>query len=265
MPHSILSKKHLLDNAHRGYTLELFEHLRSTKKILAFHDRLVELLESSTPNIPEQLDIFLKAYPVLCNRVIGFYPDGNFKLRETEPMQMVIPDSSPAVFVPTKDILSSIVQHLPYTALGRLAKTCKWMNANITVDQVERALERARQSFGRVQFFNERRGLRIWNMENEDPIEFGQVRVGSTLIFLRIRGRKYIGYSYTFPFSFEEQAAVGYEGSNTSIWYQAVWPGFGTNVLPSGCDLSVKFKIRRGGSTHVKLMTIFFDECVDMD
>ena len=263
MPHSIQSKKDLIDNAHKGYLSELFQLLGTPKQLQKYHDLLVELRESRVTNTAEKLDSFLakENYPTLCNRVVGFYSDGKYMLKETElTIVAVVPDSSPTAYVPTKDILSSIVQHLQYTALGRLAKTCKWMNANITVNQVEAALEKARKSFGRVQLFNEERMMRLWNIE-EEPLEFGQIRAGSSIVVLRKDGRTYLGHTETNPFSHEERASLKYKNSSTRMWFQATI--LNTRLLPSNHDLSVKFMIRRAGGYMDREYCLFFDECVE--
>ena len=96
----------------------------------------------------------------------------------------------------TSDILTSIVQHLPYPSLGRLAKTCKRMNGNITAAQVERARERGRELFGKVQIIREigRTMLRIFNTD-EQPIVIGMLSRASPILILRKDGRLYLGSS----------------------------------------------------------------------
>ena len=246
MPHSIQSRENMIENAHAGFISEIFDEIGETD-LPQFYDLLDKIRNESRSAITSRLNVFLSDYPDLCNRFVGFHLDGKFKLTDTEvPIIQNIPVSSPTAYIPTRDILACIVPHLPYTTLGRLAKTCKWMNANITVDQVEKALEKAREWFGRVQFFNERRVMRIFYIDRE-PIDFGQIRPGSTIKFLRTLtdGRTYMAFSQTYPFTHEERAAVGSDNFGASMWYEIVRRKSNGMLLPSGHDLVVRFIIRR--------------------
>ena len=272
MPHSIQSRKNTIDSAHNDYISELFDETNSNTVVLNQFCDLWDEIKIAPPSIvTSRFNIFLKDYPVLCDRIVGFHPNGKFKLTDTEFIMQKIPVSSPIAYIPTRDILASIVPHLNYTTLGRLAKTCKWVNANITGGDVEKALEKAREWFGRVQFFNERRVMRVFNIDRE-PIEFGQIRPGSTIKFLRTLtdGRTYMGYSQTYPFTHEERAAVGSENYGaSSMWYEIVRQANGT-LLSSGHNLVVRFLIRRdygdddaGGGVTATTTTAVHSLCFD--
>lgn len=293
MPHSVKSKIKMIENAHRAYLFELFEKLQDGDKISGFYELVAEMKKTTTDTttFSERINNYLKDYPSLCNRVIGWnHSNDIFKLKDTEPflhIKVVVPVSSPSPYFPTRDVLTSIVQHLPYTALGKLARTCKWMNANITEDQVEKALENSRERFGRVQFFNHSQiSMRIWNIE-EEPIEFGRIKDRSSILFLRMAGRTYMGHSMTHPFTEEARAAALFVVESSSekktnatastaaqttttavtttttttttsparMWYQISNPPIAT-----GHDLFVMFKTRVDGNFRVVNHNVIFDE-----
>ena len=111
-----------------------------------------------------------------------------------EPEKKLLPTSiqPPANF--TNDIMSSITPLLPFPLVGRLAKTCKWMNANITEAQVEQALERARPGFGKTELLTEpsrRVMLRVFNTEG-NMLEVVQLHPNSRILVVKADGRIFI-------------------------------------------------------------------------
>ena len=199
MPHSNASLKRLIDWYTNEYRNELERTLgENDPKTLVRAVKLINLLRitaSPREKIEKKLNACLSNYPALCNRIIGFHPFGAIRLKEAEPMPMQIPLTPPARF--TRDTLSSIVPHLPFPVLGCLAKTCKWMNANITRDQVERALARCRELFRKVEIITEpspsgRQMIRMFTA-NEEVIDVGYMHNQHPFVLLRIRGRTYMG------------------------------------------------------------------------
>ena len=155
MPFNTASKtrKQQLESAAEQFETELRETLGDdVGKLESLHNLVRKLrAENAHPeHVKQRINACMKKYPTLCNRVLGLHADGSFRLRETEPVVLSqIPYTPPARF--TRDSTQSIVSHLPYSTLGRLAQTCKWMYANISQQQVDEALKRARERVGRVE------------------------------------------------------------------------------------------------------------------
>ncbi len=167
----------------------------------------------------------------------------------------------------SSDILESIVQHLPYPSLGRLAKTCKRMNGNITAAQVEKARERGRELFGRVQIIREigRTMLRIFNTD-EQPIVIGKLSRASPIIILRKDGRLYLGSSMRdhlgngFASGFDRISRTfvfdHFSGTESSL---RLWYLIRASHASENC-LLLKFRTR--DSNGEKHFDVIFDEFV---
>ena len=206
MPHSAASKKKVLDRAAEKFHSDLQEKLGNSdlKKMQSFYNAVRKLrAESATPEVViAKINSCMKKYPEFCNRVVGFHPDGSIKLKEetvvvVEPMMMMSP---PARFF-TNDALMSIVACLPFPSIGRLAKSCKWMNAHITEEQVEQALKRGRERFGKVELFtspSSAGGMNVLRLfsTNEEMVEIWRMSRHSTMYALRTNGRTFFGVTH---------------------------------------------------------------------
>ena len=115
--------------------------------------------------------------------------------KETEST-ITAPTASPSFF--TADIVSCVVPLLSFPVIGTLAKTCKWMNAAITQEQVEEALKRGRDTFGKVTLSIElstgREILSIFNTKGE-KLEIKQLNAKSKLFLAKMNGKAFIGES----------------------------------------------------------------------
>lgn len=198
MPHSTASFRHLA----QWYATEFHSEMRKKlsrddpRTLSQFESLIAMLFQRAIPNhiATERINACLSQYPEFCDRIIGFYPDGTIQLKETIPMRMRIPDTPPAHF--TQDIMQSIVPLLPFPTLGRLAKTCKWMNAHISQWQVDRALQRCRELFDTVTILTEpssgRRMIRMYTRD-EEVIEAGFMHQNRQIAILRLKNRTYLG------------------------------------------------------------------------
>jgi hypothetical protein len=194
MPHSPASRKKFLDSAAEKFHHDLQEKLRNDQqKMQGFYNAVKRLkAESATPEVVvAKINTCMKKYPEFCNRVVGFHPDGSIKLRETEPLLMH-GTPPPARF--TSDTLLSIVACLPFPSIGRLARSCKWMNAHITEEQVERALKQGKERFGKVELLTAggRQVLRLFST-NEEMIEISRLSNSSMIYVLKVKGRTFLG------------------------------------------------------------------------
>jgi len=108
----------------------------------------------------------------------------------------------PAVF--TEDTLSITVPMLPYPALGRLRRTCKWLNTSITQAQVDAAVARGMARLGRVELLIQPR-RKLFRLSNlmEETIEIWRHDASSDIFVLKDTGRilmttsRYSAYIYT--------------------------------------------------------------------
>ncbi len=198
MPHSTASFRRLAQwSASEFHAAMENKMARDDPRTLSQFRSLLEVLfRNSLPSyvIAERINACLRKYPEFCNRVLGFYPDGTIQLRETIPMRMLIPATPPARF--THDIMSSLVPLLPFPVLGRLAKTCKWMNAHIAQEQVDQALRRCRELFDKVEILTEpssgRRMIRMFTTD-EEAVDVGFMHRNRQIVVLRVKNRTYMG------------------------------------------------------------------------
>jgi hypothetical protein len=143
----------------------------------------------------EKLNAHLKWYPTLCNRIVGIVDDHVLLLRNDCLSTLVVPDLPPHQRF-TSDILLGIVPFLTYPAIGRLARSCKWMHGNITQEQADKAVKRGQEVIRRITLFTEPSGrqmLRFFSVEEEEPIEFGRILEGSQVFVIRFRNRTFMG------------------------------------------------------------------------
>ena len=208
MPHSTASFRNLAQWSAANFHSDMEKRMKNKNPSALFQfRRMLDLLfrNAMPPHVvTEQTNAFLwREYPEFCNRIIGFYPDGTIQLRETIPVRMLIPTSPPARF--NNDIMLSLVPLLPFPALGRLAKTCKWMNAHISQEQVDRALARCRALFDTVDIIvttttstiqPSRTMIRMYTT-NEEAVEVGFMHPNRQIVMLKIimkqGGRIYLG------------------------------------------------------------------------
>ncbi len=190
MPHSIASKKRVIG----FFEEDVYKELRhNTTKLKQYRATIKKLRESaaSPAKVIKTINRCLKWYPGFCNCIIGFDPDGGMILKETQQK----PTSTPAPANFTTDIVPSIISFLPFPLVGRLAMTCKWMNANITEAQVEQALEKARPVFGKTELLTEpssgRVMLRLFNTEG-NMLEVGKIHPDSRILVVKDNGRTFI-------------------------------------------------------------------------
>jgi hypothetical protein len=198
MPHSIASKQKMIQRCADKFNDELRKTLRNDeKKFQHYHNTVKKLRSSEAPReiVIKKINDCMKKYPALCNKVVGFHPDGKTLLRETEST-ITAPTVPPGFF--TADIVSCVVPLLSFPVIGTLAKTCKWMNATITQAQVEEALKRARDTFGKVtlstEFSTGRDILSIFNTRGE-KLEIKQLNARSKLFHAKMNGKAFIGES----------------------------------------------------------------------
>lgn len=207
MPHSTASFRYLAQWSAGNFHSDMEQRMKNENSLalIQFRRMLDLLFRNAMPPhvITEQTNAFLlwRGYPEFCNRIIGFYPDGTIQLRETIPARMLIPASPPARF--NHDIMLSLVPLLPFPTLGRLAKTCKWMNAHISQEQVDRALARCRELFdtavdiitiNTTAVQPSRTMIRMFTT-NEEAVEVGFMHPNRQIVRLRIvkQGRIYLG------------------------------------------------------------------------
>lgn len=220
MPHSVASRKQVLDLAAEKFHRDLQHRLKDDQKNMQrFYNAVKKLRrESAAPEtVVAKINACMRKYPEFCNRVVGFHPDGSIRLKETEPAlrMMLIPDTPPARF--TNDALMSIVVWLPFPSLGRLAQSCKWMSAHITQEQVEGALKRARERFGKVELVTDlstgKQVLRLFST-NEEMVEMWRLNQDSSIYVIRACGKTFLGISsytsYTSNFRADGETVIFY-------------------------------------------------------
>ena len=106
------------------------------------------------------------------------------------------------------DFASGVVSRLPYPSLGRLATTSKAMKSLITKTDIEKALQRGKELFGKVEVvlqypFDSFHGsgigscVRILDI-NETALEIGRKDTTSNRVTVRWGGRVYTGRSYLY-------------------------------------------------------------------
>jgi hypothetical protein len=264
---------------------------------------MVQKLKSADPETATaKINAYMKKFPELCNRIVGFHPDGSIKLRETEEeesppllQRLLIPDTPPARF--TNDILLSVTPLLPFPSLGRLAQTCRWMSAHITEEQVKRALERAKERFGKVELVEEEEVtstgvvgvvagyrqppvLRLFNT-NEEMIEVRRLTEQSPVYILKTqeKGRVYIGVSQKKPFAdddgsieaisdviqhvkktLQKEAKKKGHRPPPTAWFLFKETYHGIRFCNTQHALSVSFMVIRDGDNHAAQCEVFFEE-----
>ena len=205
MPHTATSKQRATEKAARMFMGDLLKKITSEpgendmNTYDTFCCTLSKLRYNSTSNedVAAQVNSRLSKYPEFCNRVTGFHPNGTLMLKDTEPLHMDIPVTPPSHF--TADTLPCIAVFLPYPSLGRLAKTCKWMNANITQTQVENTIKRAAERLGKIELLTEpsRKMVRVFSAD-EDMLEVGKTHPQSFVYIIRMNGRTFLGSDERF-------------------------------------------------------------------
>lgn len=148
------------------------------------------------------------------------------------------------------DFASGVVSRLPYPSLGRLAITSKEMNSLIAKTDIEKALQRGKELFGKVTVilqhpYDSFHGVgfgscvRILDI-NETALEIGRKDTTSNKVTVRWRGGVYIGRSYPYKgcalIHFLEDSVMlcrqSEEEPNTfSVWFEVV----------SALEIRVKF------------------------
>ena len=198
MPSNISREKRRIEQESRWFYEDLTAVLKhDTDGTLArFNDMVAELKSEpslSRETVMARFDECMREYPRFCKRVIGIRPDGTFLLVDMErskaKIQMAIPATPPMNF--TLDGLLSIVAHLPYPTLGRLAKTCKWMNAHISDENVGNAVDRFLEHHQKIELVTEHSGRLVLRMlsTNEEVVELGWMNARRSIALLRTRGR----------------------------------------------------------------------------
>lgn len=197
MPESIESRRKRLVNASRNFYVNVQRTFAdSEKKYIALVQMHQKLKESNASDaiVTQRTNKFFKWHPEFQNQVIGFHPDGILKLKETETRIRAAPINPPARF--TRDTMLSVLEFMPHRVICRLAMTCKWMDANITTEHVERALAKCRALFAKVQIYSEpssgRQMFRVYNADWE-MVEVGRLNPSSSMFVLKADGRTYLG------------------------------------------------------------------------
>ena len=281
MPYSIAYRKRILLNAETKFHNDLRKLLKNDQKRMQIFNTTVQKLkaESATPaTVTAKINVCMKKYPELCNRIVGFHPDGSIKLGETESaLHLLVPDTPPAYF--TNDIVLSVAPLLPFPSLGRLTQICKWMNAHITQAQVERALERAKGRFGKVELVTSagytQPVLRLFDT-NEEMIEVRRMSEHSSIYILKTqKGRVYIGVSqkksshHTDDGSIEAISDVlqhvttalqakGHRETTPTVWFRFKETYCGIRYAQHA--LSVSFVVIRGDDSYAAHCEVFFEE-----
>ena len=294
------SRKKTLLNAQTKFYNDLHKLLQNDQKKIRGFNTMVQKLKSADPEtVTAKINAYMKKFPELCNRIVGFHPDGSIKLRETEEeespvplllQRLLIPDTPPPARF-TNDILLSVTPLLPFPSLGRLAQTCRWMSAHITEEQVERALERAKERFGKVELVEEQEVtsyrqllppvLRLFNT-NEEMIEVRRLTEHSPVYILKTqeRGRVYIGVSQKKPFADDADGSIeaisdviqhvkktlqkeakkkGHHQPPTA-WFLFKETYHGIRFCNAQHALSVSFMVIRDGDNHAAHCEVFFEE-----
>jgi hypothetical protein len=200
MPHSVASLQRKLEHQSDAFLYDLRIKLwrNDRRAFRKFNDAVIDLKDAPPDVVYKTINTCLKHYPEFCGRVVGFYPDGRLKLKDTPPPPAVAPIQSVRFFA--DDILACLIPFLPFPIIGRLAKTCKWMNTHITSDMVEQELKCARERFGKASIIVEepsnRHMLRIYNTEDE-MLMIGRLSAGSSICILKTQdSRTFIGISH---------------------------------------------------------------------
>ncbi len=280
MPHSIASKKKLVNRAAVKFHVDLQKSLQNDqKKIQSFYDTVKKLkTESAAPEtVVKKINTCMKKYPEFCNRIVGFDQDGNFRFKELEPLQMQIPDTPPARF--TNDIVLSVVPWLPFSSVGRLAQSSKWMSVHITQEQVENALKRARERFGKVELVTElstgKQVLRLFSIDGE-MIEVQRLRDHSSVYVMKAKGRVFIGVSQSLNHYGLSRAGDGSIDSISDVfqhvttsWRQSssdaavAWFKFTDTYHGDAQDvLTVSFVVIRGDNNYAAHCNVLFEELI---
>ena len=285
MPYSIAYRKRILLNAETKFHNDLRKLLKNDQKRMQIFNTTVQKLkaESATPaTVTAKINVCMKKYPELCNRIVGFHPDGSIKLGETESaLHLLVPDTPPAYF--TNDIVLSVAPLLPFPSLGRLTQICKWMNAHITQEQVERALERAKGRFGKVELVTSagytQPVLRLFDT-NEEMIEVRRMSEHSSIYILKTqKGRVYIGVSQKKPFAdddgsieaisdviqhvkktLQKEAKKKGHRPPPTAWFLFKETYHGIRFCNTQHALSVSFMVIRDGDNHAAQCEVFFEE-----
>ena len=198
MPQSTASMKKMLLSTQTKFATEVRNTLSKSKGDAFF--RALEKLKASMPVSPEDVQKEMKKHfrwhPTLDNRVVGMDAQGGLLFRDSiRPASGATGQRQPTGF--NKDMMSTLLEFLPYTVIGRLAKTCKWMNTTITTGQVDTALALAKELFGKTEVLIEpssgRRMLRVFNRDR-DMVEVGVIHRDSRVYMLRFQGVTYMGF-----------------------------------------------------------------------
>ena len=101
------------------------------------------------------------------------------------------------------DLSSRVIQFIPLAVLGRLAVTSKTINALVTKSDIDRALERSKELFGKTEVvlqppYDSFHGigigscLRILDLE-ENALEIGRKDLNSNLVTVKWDGVRFTG------------------------------------------------------------------------
>ena len=262
MPHSIASKQKMIQRCADKFNDELRKTLKNDdKKFQHYHNTVKKLRSSGAPRdvVIKTINNCMKKYPAFCNKVVGFHPDGRTLLKETEST-ITTPTAPPGFF--TADIVSCVVPLLSFPVIGILAKTCKWMNATITQEQVEEALKRAREYFGKVTLSTElSTGMEILSIFNTkgEKLEIKRLNATSKLFHAKMNGKAFIGESlnrwdHPLPFgdicnllTYVKEVDAG-RGDKAVVWFKKEWAlrGDDDSFYATFCQIADGDPIRRG-------------------
>ena len=161
----------------------------------------------------------------------------------------------------TKDTLSITVPMLPYPALGRLRKTCKWMNTSITQTQVDAAVARGMARLGRVELLIQPR-RKLFRLSNlmEETIEIWRHDESSDIFFLKDTGRSLMGTSrysmfiYNHLQGFLDNVEERLDSEESILWFER---GARYNR-----DETYRFHLVKDGDSKRISLIVYFQELV---
>lgn len=198
MPHSVESKKKMIINVNTRFYADVQRTFAINKRKHTMFFQLLHKFKGSSESeadIVKKVKDFFKQHPTLKNQISGYHPERGLILRATESKISPAPVNPPGSF--TKDALLSILEFMPFPVMGRLAMTCKWMNANITTEHVESAMAKTRALFSKVTIYAEpssgRQMTRVYNTE-WDSVDVGILNPSSSIYVLKSKGRMFVGF-----------------------------------------------------------------------
>ena len=165
----------------------------------------------------------------------------------------------------TKYTLSITVPMLPYPALGRLRRTCKWMSTSITQTQVDAAVARGMARLGRVELLIQPR-RKLFRLSNpmEETIEIWRHDVSSDIFVLKDTGRTLLAtspfsaYTYRHLQGFFAIVEERLDSDESIIWFER-----GTRYdTRYDRDETYVFHLVKDGDFTWRSLTVFFQELI---